>query len=161
MYTAQSTSITPILVAPTNPKKADELCQSSLEVAPAYASMDIETQGEVQLSTNSGTRGDAEETAALMDGMYTFFAAEVLGNLHNTRLQFEITAWPAPPPAPAGKPSWGNGMAVNLCWNQAQQAQDPGFPFFSFDTWYNGKKSPYGYKKKHEQGTNGSQPEDF
>ncbi|KAL7775523.1 hypothetical protein CFE70_009366 [Pyrenophora teres f. teres 0-1] len=77
MYTAQSTSITPILVAPTNPKKADELCQSSLEVAPAYASMDIETQGEVQLSTNSGTRGDAEETAALMDGMYTFFAAEV------------------------------------------------------------------------------------
>ncbi|EFQ95516.1 hypothetical protein PTT_06471 [Pyrenophora teres f. teres 0-1] len=145
MYTAQSTSITPILVAPTNPKKADELCQSSLEVAPAYASMDIETQGEVQLSTNSGTRGDAEETAALMDGI----------------LQFEITAWPAPPPAPAGKPSWGNGMAVNLCWNQAQQAQDPGFPFFSFDTWYNGKKSPYGYKKKHEQGTNGSQPEDF
>lgn len=59
-----------------NTKKADELYQSSLETAPACASVDKESQGDLQLSLDSDNSKESEGTVTILDCMQTYFAAE-------------------------------------------------------------------------------------
>ncbi|KAG9191337.1 chitinase [Alternaria panax] len=63
-------------VSVENPKMADELFQSSLEVAPACARIGTMSQGELEMSTNSGSSGDAGKAVTLLEGMQTYFAAD-------------------------------------------------------------------------------------
>jgi hypothetical protein len=72
------------------------------------------------------------------------------------RPEFQITAFPPIPAPPVNHPTWSDGVADNPCWDQAQQAQDPGFAIFTWDAWYNNNPRPYDYQKPYKKGSNGS-----
>lgn len=59
-----------------NPKNAEDLCRSNLETTSACASVGTESQGELQLSTNSRDSRKHGDTITILDGMQTYFAAE-------------------------------------------------------------------------------------
>jgi hypothetical protein len=72
------------------------------------------------------------------------------------RPEFQITSWPKVPAPPPNHPTWSDGVADNPCWNEAEQAEDPGFQLFTWDAWYNNNPRPYDYQKPYKKGSNGS-----
>jgi hypothetical protein len=59
-----------------NPKKAENIFQSSLEVTKACQSTGTNKKVDINVFTNSGTGADSDKSLTLLDGMRTYFAAE-------------------------------------------------------------------------------------
>jgi hypothetical protein len=59
-----------------NPKKAEDVFQSILEVAKACKSSGTDTEVDIDLFTNSGTGASSEKSLTLLEGTRTYFAAE-------------------------------------------------------------------------------------
>lgn len=59
-----------------NPKKAENVFQSSLEVARACKSTGTDTKVNINMFTNSGTGAASDKSLTLLEGMRAFFAAE-------------------------------------------------------------------------------------
>jgi hypothetical protein len=59
-----------------NPKKAENIFQSSLEVAKACKSTGTDRKVDIDIFTNSGTGAASDKSLTLLEGIQTYFAAE-------------------------------------------------------------------------------------